>query len=140
MKKLLLMVGLMLSTSEGLCNTVYLYNGSKFTPQFSCYTGSKPVRLLDYNFTTNGSISIDGNPAYCAVINPSSISGAIDSDSNNPSNPRIFEEDLEILTNWETVYFDGNGHAAIAFYGQDQHGTDSTNVLRTCLGTNGAMC
>ena len=47
---------------------------------------------------------------------------------------------MKQLTNFVQLYFDSNGNVALAFYGQDQYGIDGTNVLRTCLGTDGAMC
>jgi hypothetical protein len=143
MKKLLLMVGLMLPVGYVAGYTIHTYNGSKYTDlllvcynhsqtyynrlswlgiiQKSIFEGPLSPQQSQKNKIQPNSDSSPNNPVYCIVV----VGG---------------NDDSYILTNETQVYFDGNGDAAVAFYGEDQYGTNGTNQLRTCLGTDGAMC
>jgi hypothetical protein len=143
MKKLLLMVGLMLSGSESLStNTVYAYNGSQFEDIFISCCESKDCPFFEHGYGS-GAVLNSGIPFSSQTNQP--LSGSTNS---NPVYCRVYSTTVNQntapttapITNTVSVYFDGNGDAAVAFYGEDQDGTNGTNVLRTCFGTDGAMC
>jgi len=146
MKKLLLMMTLIGSVSESLPYTIYTYNGSKFKDLIlSCYNHTREYyNNLDIGADSvfNGLLTIQkyspGPYIEKNVIHPSG-----DSSPNNPVYCSVYVDGNDggyELTNETPVWFDGNGNAAIAFYGEDHTGTNGTNELRTCLGTDGAMC